>query len=152
MKPITPQTIADRINGFRLDQTSRPTEDAVTDIIEEQSARVRGVLVHKGLLAHDESFDDLPSHSGSLVRGVIIDLCVSAVSRVRDRSDTSMSDGALERAREVLALIDARPSRLGAPTGGRKANLSHVSKRAKVAGRDSCCRRSSLLDRLSRDW
>lgn len=141
---ITPQFIADRINGFLLDDTSRPTIDTVELVIEEQAARVEGYLVAKGIAMPAGGRGEL------VVRSVIVDLVISYVERARSRGTTSLVDDAWERGRDTLDQIYDHPAQLGEPRGSRVANISLGAPSAQSENR--CGRgRATLIERIARE-
>lgn len=137
---ITAQDIAARVNGLLIDSNSRPTETTVDEMILEQSARVRGYCVSKGLEW------PLTGDPALVARSVTIRLVVSRVIEARARNTTGLSTSAWTEAQTTLDLIAQAPERLGAEQGGRASTMAGVG--------DSGCgcgRYTSTLARLIAD-
>lgn len=144
---VTPQSVADRIQGFLLDSNSRPTIDTVEMIIEEQAAKIDGYLYAKGI--------EVPmSSSGvAVVRSVLMDLVISYVERARSRGTSTLVDDAWARGTEALDQIYNRPASVGEAVGARLSNMSVGAGGSMRGSRDGgCCeRRPTLLERMARE-
>lgn len=140
---VTPAMVAGRIQGFLLDESSRPTTSTVAMVIDEQGAKVAGYLRAKGI--------DSPLTSGGelVARSVVLDLVISYVERARSRSTTSLTDDAWERGRAALDQIYDTPASMGEPAGDRLSNMSVAAAGAMGAGR--CNRGLTLLERMARE-
>lgn len=140
---VTPTMVADRIQGFLLDENSRPTIDTVEMVIDEQAAKVAGYIRAKGISS------PLTDGGELVARSVVLDLVISYVERARSRSTTSLTDDAWERGRAALDQIYDTPASMGEPVGGRLSNMSAGAAGAMRAGR--CGRGLTLLERMARE-
>lgn len=138
MDNVYPDDIAGRINGFLLNESSRPTIQTVEDIILESQSRVRGYLRGKGILGLVEADDD----ANLIARSAVIHIAVSQVEMARNRGPSEYAEKAWDRAREILDQIHHYPATIGRPD---KANMPNHGAKAR-RNRFSC--RRSLLDRM----
>lgn len=140
---VTPSLVSDRINGFLLNESSRPTISTVEMVIAEQEARVTGYLRAKGISS------PLSANGNLVARSVVLDLVISYVERARGRSTSSLVDDAWDRGRKSLEQIYETPASLGEPAGNRSANMSVAAVGALGAAR--CGRGMTVLERMLRE-
>lgn len=144
---ITPQLVADRINGFLLNDQARPTRETIEMIVEEQAARIVGYLRAKGI----ES--PLTGNGRLVARSVLMDLCISYVERARQRGQNTLVEDAWDRGSRALDEIYDVPASMGEPLGGRVSNMA-VTAPSRIETRSGygCCGEPvSILDRMIKD-
>lgn len=138
---LTPQDIADRIQGFSLNGTAvRPDATTLASIIEESAAIVNQYLVGKGI-----SVPKNGTPAFLVARSAVVDLAVSKAELARNRAATSMVNETYERVQKVLDTISTTP---GFIDEGPSTRMANVGSRGRVGSK---CRPPSISDRMARE-
>lgn len=138
---ISPQDIADRIQGFSLTaHGARPDAATLQSILDECEAVASQFLLGKGV-----AIPDAGTPAWLVVRACVIDMAVSKAELIRNRGTTEMVNETWERVRDQLRTIRDNPAMLD---GGGTLRIANTSPRARAAV--NSCGHETLLQRMAR--